>query len=92
MLNILNKKVFDNNDIKTLNVFWEKKGFTSLNLKNNIKNYPFGYYYEMNSENSDLKFINENSFDKFYYYKIFENPSFKQCNVNDLKLILIKNI
>ena len=85
LLNILNKKVFDNNDIKALNVFWGKNGITLSNLKNNIKNYPFGYYYEMNSVNSDLKFINENSFDKFYYNKIFENPPFKQCNVNDYK-------
>ena len=81
---ILNKNKLDNNEIKFLDKFWKSLDCSEKNINKKIKNYPFGYYYEMKKSNFPLNPINENSFEKFYYKKIFNTP-FRPSNLENYK-------
>ena len=82
LLKNLNNKEFNENFKVNLKIFLEQKKCTKENIKNNINNFPFGHYYEIkNTSVSEISFINENTFDNFYYYKIFDS-SLKQSNLN----------
>ena len=81
---ILNKNKLDNNEIKFLDKFWKSLDCSEKNINKKIKNYPFGYYYEMEKSNFSLNPINENSFEEYYYNKIFNTP-FRPSNLENYK-------
>ena len=79
---ILNKNELDNNEIKFLDKFWKSLGYSKKNIIKKIQNYPFGYYYKMDSSNFSLNPIDEYSFEEFYYNRIFNTP-FKLSNLKN---------
>ena len=77
---IFNKMKLSEDDEKNLLTYCKKCNFTDDKLIKNINKYmkiPFGYYFMMDSSNNTIAFINETTFDEFYYFKPFHSADLK---------------
>jgi len=75
IINIIEKIELDLNDITSLNNYLKKNNFTKDNLKNKLNKpnkIPFGIYYMKKEADNNLIAIDEDNFEKFYYFKYFQ--------------------
>ena len=92
---IFNKMKLSKIDKEKLMLYCKKNGFTYNKLIQNIKTFmkiPFGYYFEMNASNNSLTFINERTFDEFYYFRPFHSSDLlSQSDLIKYKSLFSKN-
>ena len=89
LFNIINKIELTIEDISILKNYLNKNNFIEENLTKYINKdckIPFGYYYMVQKNDYSFISINENSFNEFYYFKIFRS------NMSAYNLNIYKNL
>ena len=78
ILSIFRKNIFDKEDTKRLSDYLNDNNFTKnqfeTHINRNVK-IPFGFYFKFDKSNNELLSIDENNFDKFYYFNLFDSKN-----------------